>query len=78
MDNYSEHVDTIRHLLIRNLKSINCVFLYMKPNGIKALIQRRYWCQAVVVAQLEERSLPTSEIRGLNPETAKFYLPIVQ
>ena len=32
---------------------------------------------AVVVAQLVERSLPTSEIRGLNPNIGKLYLPIV-
>ena len=32
---------------------------------------------AVVVAQLVERSLTTSEIRGSNPNISKFYLPIV-
>ena len=31
---------------------------------------------AVVVAQLVERSLPTPEIRGSNPNIGKFYLPI--
>ena len=32
---------------------------------------------AVVVAQLVERSLPTPEIRGSNPNFGKLYLPIV-
>ena len=32
--------------------------------------------QTVVVAQLVERSLPTTEIYGLNPNIGKFYLPI--
>ena len=32
---------------------------------------------AVVVAQLVERSLPTPEIRGSNPNIGKLYLPIV-
>ena len=32
---------------------------------------------AVVVAQLVERSLPTPEIRGSNPNIGKFDLPIV-
>ena len=31
----------------------------------------------VVVAQLAERSLPTPEIRGSNPDIGKLYLPIV-
>ena len=31
----------------------------------------------MVVAQLVERSLPTPEIPGLNPNIGKFYLPIV-
>ena len=38
------------------------------------------WCGAVVVAQLAERSLPTPEIRGLNPDIGNilniFYLSI--
>ena len=34
-------------------------------------------CRAVVVAQLVERSLLTPEVRGLNPNIGKFYLPIV-
>ena len=31
----------------------------------------------VVVAQFVERSLPTLEIRGSNPNNGKLYLPIV-
>ena len=39
--------------------------------------QVRYLARAVVVAQLVERSLPTPEIRGSNPNIGKIYLPIV-
>ena len=33
--------------------------------------------EAVLVAQLVERSLPTPKIRGLNPNFGKLYLSIV-
>ena len=35
------------------------------------------WVSAVVVAQLIGPSLLTPKIRGSNPTSAKFYLPIV-
>ena len=37
------------------------------------ILQSKFGRRAVVVAQLVERSLPTSEIRGLNPVIDEFY-----
>ena len=37
-------------------------------------VQRNFVAGAVVVAQLEKRSLPISEINGSNPDIFKFYL----
>ena len=36
------------------------------------MISKIKW--AVVVAQLVEQSLPTTEIRGSNPDVGKFYI----
>ena len=44
----------------------------LKINFIFILPKDKQW--AVVVVKLEERSLPTPEIRGSNPVIGKFYL----
>ena len=36
------------------------------------ILQSKFGRRAVVVAQLVERSLPTSEIRGSNPDIGKI------
>ena len=43
----------------------------------RSFLLERSQAWAVVVAQLVERSLPTPEIRGSNPNIGKLYLPIV-
>ena len=40
--------------------------------GLKQHLRPMYDCRALVVAQLVERSLPTPEIRGLNPDIGKI------
>ena len=64
--------------------SIRNKFLFAKWNGQFELYLEMFMgkfsganlflCLVVVVAQLEERSLPTPEICGSNPVIGKFYL----
>ena len=50
---------------------------WRKQKTLNGIVLKLMFSGAEVVAQLAERSLPTPEIRGLNPNIGKNYLPIV-
>ena len=66
-----ETVETIAQQKL-NYRQVQLVMLVLLTNDFTSIYG------AVVAAQLVERSLLIPEIRSLNPNTIKIYLPIVQ